>query len=643
MKQESAATWEDPASLTPWEENPRRNDHVVDRVARSIQRFGFAAPIVARLADRKIVAGHTRWKAANRLSLARVPVRFMDLSEDEAAALALADNRLGELAEWNDVDVAKILHDLKGEDVDIGDLGWTPSELDGLLDQLTEVSSHTRGPTTPDPEPLAPRPIPGGVTLRAGDCWQQLPNLGDNSIDALVTDPPYGLSRPPTAPELADILTAWISGEQVEHDRPGFMGATWDSFVPGPHVWREVFRVLKPGAHGVVFAGTRTVDLMGIALRLAGFEVRDCGVWTYWTGYCKSVNLSKALDRQKGDRDEVLKICAWVRDARDAAGKTNAEIDAVFGLNGMAGHWTTQGSQPAVPTAEQWPELLQFLEAEPPPEIAELADTLIRSKGQPGAEWFKRQATGVRMADDTAETAVGLPNQQRHHRKITETEPATEEARRWLGWGTGIKPAHEPWLLIRKPVERSDMSVADNLRKWGVGGLNLKGCSFPAGDPMWPGVPEDDGRGPRLPANLVHVKKPHRREKDAGCEALPAKTGAEAVGRKAGSAGVRNPRAGAGRTATEVRNYHPTVKPLRLMAWLSRLVCPPGGKILDPFMGSGSTGAAAVPQGFDFVGFDLEPGHVDIAGQRIAYWADHGLEEVIGSDSGVDDPDEQGG
>jgi len=379
------------------------------------------------------------------------------------------------------------------------------------------------------------------ATLHLGDCLDHLRAMPDSSIDAVVTDPPYGLSAPP---DIDVVLRAWLSGEAYLHGSSGFMGSAWDSFVPGPRVWREVLRVLKPGGHAVIFAGARTVDLMGIAVRMAGFEVRDCGQWNYHTGFPKSLDLSKEMDRLAGVEREILGV----------AGRSGA---------------------------------------------ARLAVT--------------RSASGDYML----------------------TAPSTDNARQWEGWGTAIKPSVEPWLLLRKPLTES--SIAHNVLRWGTGGLNIDACRFAPGDPMWLGPSEgtttihsqnvgssiygDFGLRKRHPANLVHCPKASRAERELGCERLPPMSGAEATGSKEGQARLDSPRTGAGRSASEVRNFHPTVKPVRLMQWLCRLVTPPEGVILDPFMGSGTTGVAAVSQGFDFVGCELEADHYRICHARISHAA----------------------
>lgn len=397
----------------------------------------------------------------------------------------------------------------------------------------------------------------------AGDCLDALRAMPAESVDAVVCDPPYGLGKPPP---VEVVLRAWVGGERYQARGGGFMGREWDAFVPGPEVWREVCRVLKPGGHAVIFAGTRTVDWMGIAVRLGGLEIRDCIGWCYYSGFPKSLDVSKAIDAAAGaEREVVAHETRW----NEPSGIVNA--------------------------------------------------------GRGSA------ARSLIVRDITA--------------------PATPDARRWSGWGTALKPAIEPAILARKPFQGT---VAANVLRHGTGAINVDGCRLAPGDLAWPG-PDDgpaiEARGinsqptsfavakatqtyfrpdaGRWPANLYACPKAPRAERERGCDGLPERTGAEAVDREPGSAGMQSPRAGAARKADTVRNYHPTVKPIRLMRWLCRLVTPPGGLVLDPFAGSGSTGVAAVLEGFAFTGCELDPGHVAIAEARIGHaktspgeWAD---------------------
>lgn len=393
---------------------------------------------------------------------------------------------------------------------------------------------------------------PVGARIIIGDCLETLRAMEPNTIDAVLTDPPYGLSAPP---DVAEVLKAWTSGESYDHTGRGFMGQEWDSFVPGPEVWRECFRVMKPGAHLVCFAGTRTQDLMGISLRLGGFEIRDCGAWLYATGFPKSLSCSRAIDQHLGKLDD-----------REVVGVSDSHREA-------------QRSNETFPLRGERAGLI--------------------------------------------------------------TEPATDEARLWHAFGSALKPSHEPWILARKPLCGT---YAENLIRWGVGGLNVDGCRYGYGDPAWFGPSEKEGGWSgagsslhegglsrvggdprpaegRYPANSYVCAKASRAEREQGCEDLPARSGFEAVEREEGSKGLDNPRAGAGRTAGKVRNHHPTVKPLALMRWLARLIgCQPGSTILDPFVGSGTTTAAAILEGFEVIGCEIDPEFAAIAEAR-STWA----------------------
>jgi SAM-dependent methyltransferase len=193
-----------------------------------------------------------------------------------------------------------------------------------------------------------------GVTLYLDEdagCLAVLPTLPNASVDAIVTDPPYEL---------------------------GFMGKAWDAsgIAYNVDVWRECWRVLKPGGHLLAFGGTRTYHRMTVAIEDAGFEIRDSLHWIYGTGYPKGQNIAKSIDKRRDDRQQVLKVTAWLAAARDAAGWSTARIDALFGFNGMASHWTAIASKAAsVPTPEQWDRLrdaMGFDDTEIRPLVAEL-------------------------------------------------------------------------------------------------------------------------------------------------------------------------------------------------------------------------------------------------------------------------------
>lgn len=369
--------------------------------------------------------------------------------------------------------------------------------------------------------------------ILVGDCRDVMARLPGGSVSALVTDPPYGLAEY-RAEEVAAMLGAWIAGEPYHKGGRGFMGKAWDSAVPGPDVWREAFRVMRPGACGLVFAGSRTVDLMGIALRLAGFEIRDGLQWLYGSGFPKSADVSKAIDA------------------------------------------LTTGHSP--------------------------------------------------------------------------------EASAWDGWGTALKPAHEPILMIRKPLAGT---VAENVLAHGTGGINIgatrieidpedaaqietqvKGYSRTrsiGGDGVYGGGEAYD-RGEysasagRWPANvMLDATAGAILDADAGAPVsrffYSGKASREE--REAGLDRFAEVRRTDGRTSdrhvpnlrtTSRRNHHPTVKPIAVMRWMVRLITPPGGLVLDPFTGSGTTGIACDGVGVPFVGIELDPTYAAIAEARISHW-----------------------
>ena len=297
-----------------------------------------------------------------------------------------------------------------------------------------------------------------------GDCLEELKKLEDNSIDAVICDPPYGLSN--TKPQqVADVLKAWVTGDTVSvpAKRGGFMGASWDSFVPPPAVWEECMRVLKPGGHMAVFAGARTQDLMGLSIRLAGFEIRDTLGWIYGSGFPKSHDIGKAIDKRGGNAHLAKEIGKAIQEARESRGLTKGWCDERF--CGGTTNWSWFEGRPAgirPPSVEdfkeisnEWPELAPYAE-----KVAEVEREVV-GKYQSGLH--------------TGPSGVGG-----HGEGGAVTAPATSEAQRWDGWGTALKPAIEPIILARKPL---DGTVANNVLAHGVGGLNIDACRVPHNEP----------------------------------------------------------------------------------------------------------------------------------------------------------------
>tara|TARA_R100001440_G_scaffold36469_2_gene55591 strand:- start:5197 stop:6471 length:1275 start_codon:yes stop_codon:yes gene_type:complete len=391
-----------------------------------------------------------------------------------------------------------------------------------------------------------------------GDCLERLKEVPDSSVDSVVCDPPYHLTSivERYSSENAAPAGFGTDGAFARASR-GFMGKEWDGgdIAFRVDVWRECLRVLKPGGHLIAFGGSRTVHRIACAIEDAGFEIRDMISWLYFSGFPKSHNISKAIDRAAG-------------------------VDR--------------------------------------PVIAEAP--------QSGAKFNMTQ----QLMDNG-----GFNDPDRQSYEITAA--VTEDAKRAEGLGTALKPAQEPAILARKPLARG-MSIAENWKRYGTGALRIEDCRFAYGDPCWVGpqhakdtkrdlnakndISSYKPESGRWPANIYQCPKPSRAEKESGLEKLNPIQGFEAVSRKEGSAGLNNPRAGAGRTASEIRNSHPTVKPVKLMRWLIRLVTPKHGIVLDPFTGSGTTGVAACLDGVNFIGCELTPEYWPIIEGRIDFARD---------------------
>ena len=356
----------------------------------------------------------------------------------------------------------------------------------------------------------------GDACLYLGDCLEILPNLP--KADACITDPPYGLS---------------------------FMGKRWDYDVPSVEVWAECLRVLKPGGHLLAFAGTRTQHRMAVRIEDAGFEIRDMIAWVYGSGFPKSMDVSKAIDR--------------------AAGAARTKVPATGNLH---------------------------------------KNTNLNDDG-----WSKIGDREPLMDSNT---------------------PVTDAALQWQGWGTALKPALEPITMARKPLVGT---VAANVLEYGTGALNIDGCrvAMSQADNV-----HDYGR---WPANLIHdgsdevlagfpesasgamTTSTRRAAQDAPGSVCYGTYGGNATSRNIAASKGSSARffycAKASKSDRGAENIHPTVKPTDLMRYLCRLVTPPGGLVFDPFMGSGSTGVAALREGFKFIGIEREPKYFDIACRRI--------------------------
>ena len=394
-----------------------------------------------------------------------------------------------------------------------------------------------------------------------------LPTLPDNSVDSIVTDPPYEL---------------------------GFMGKSWDNsgIAYSVELWTECMRVLKPGGHLLAFGGSRTWHRLAVAIEDAGFEMRDSIAWLYGSGFPKSMDISKQIDKQAGAEREVI---------------------------------GTKLDQPGY-------------------SLAESKGNNIYSGGFGGS------------GDPVKESEI--------------TAPATDKAKKWQGWGTALKPAFEPVVVARKPLE--EKTVAANVLKYGTGGLNIDGSRIGTetlGGGTMPDLRDvgqmskeatgidklSFGQNPR-PANRIEqatytgrwpaniILDPYTAELldeqsgDRPGGTFPSKrgqsvntsfaSGQETVGgqRSMGDSGGASrffyvaKASKKDRNEGDANNIHPTVKPTTLMEYLIKLVTPPNGTVLDPFTGSGSTGKAALLNNFKFIGIELTEEYLPIIEGRLK-WA----------------------
>ena len=409
------------------------------------------------------------------------------------------------------------------------------------------------------------------MKLILGDSVDKLKELDDNSIDSIVTDPPYGLS---------------------------FMGKKWDYDVPSQEIFEECLRVLKPGGHLLSFAGSRTYHRMAVRVEDAGFEIRDQIMWIYGSGFPKSHNIGKSVDKLLGNKREVV--------------GTYSEPD---------------GSKP------------------------------------------RNAKRGFASKSEI------YHNDEKYAMDGDKNRITTKGNSEWEGWGTALKPAHEPIVMARKPL--SEKTVVNNVLEWGTGGINIDDSRITTNDTLGGGATKgsvlaiDGFDRPwmhdeekmkefsdkmkekvehaqtlgRFPANVIHDGS------DEVTDLFPANVRQGNPNQQVNASSIfggesnRNattvfaniydsaarffycPKTSKRDRNEGVDNNHPTVKPTDLMLYLIRLVTPKGGTTLDPFMGSGSSGKAAIRGGFDFIGIEREKEYMEIAEARIQYEIDNPYSE----------------
>ena len=415
------------------------------------------------------------------------------------------------------------------------------------------------------------------VELMLGNCLDRLKDLDDNSVDSIVTDPPYGLS---------------------------FMGKKWDYDVPAVNIWEECFRVLKPGGHLLAFAGTRTQHRMAVNIEDAGFEIRDMIAWVYGSGFPKSHNISKAIDKIAGAEREVV---GQVDVGPDITGDN-------YGRSSPGQRKVADITAPATPEAQQWdgwgtalkPALEPITVARKPIAEKSIAENVLkygtgainidasRIATDPEVDDPRLGGKGSWKTDKAGSTVGNLSNQG----KIIESSSLGRFPANFIHDGSDEVVRGFPNV---KSGGKGSHSGGDNKIYSSGLGADVK----PYGD---------QGSA----ARFFYCAKASKSDRNEGLDTFKSKIPAAAEFRpnhteKAANGEDGNPY---GRWS-ETKNIHPTVKPTDLMKYLIRLVTPKDGVVLDPFMGSGSTGKAAKIEGFDFIGIEIDEEYFQIAKARI--------------------------
>lgn len=436
----------------------------------------------------------------------------------------------------------------------------------------------------------------------------------------------------------------------------------------------ECLRILKPGGHLLAFGGTRTFHRLAAGIEDAGFEIRDSIAWLYGSGFPKSLDVSKAIDKARvEDREPVRIVCRAIRAAMDARGLSSRDLVEHFdGCHPrLVDHWAARDtdSQPALPKWEQWETLRNLLDPEGLAAHDAEVWRLNGRKGAPGDVWQAAEVVGTARGVDTTASRLGFAGATYGGTSASrefDLKAASDQATAWQGWGTALKPAFEPIIVARKPLVGT---VAANVLAHGTGALHIDANRVPMTDEDAAaiermggygrsGSPAPDGpalMGPairtgakahaagRWPANVIlDLSQAEALDaQTAGMRAGTPSTGGTGsasgiLGYHGGGSGYAGASAGGyGETEGGASRFfytakassaerpsadgvqHPTVKPLDLMKWLVRLVTPPGGTVLEPFAGSGTTVEAALTEGFHCIAIEREATYMPLIEARM--------------------------
>lgn len=535
--------------------------------------------------------------------------------------------------------------------------------------------------------------------IHVGDCLEVMKTLDAESIDAIVTDPPYALTGASRGGSQRNAGTGPF-GRHTLGTKPkgGFMGKEWDASLPSPEIWSEALRAAKPGTHLLAFGGTRTFHRLTVAIEDAGWEIRDCIMWVYGSGFTKGFNLNRVPQCDCISSGNMLPYDHEKRTESDTEHDVRSvpvgDLSQAIDNDPERGQVLQPQMQESGSSVEGWNELsrTEARRSEPGLEGRKVHRT---GKGlcngqnaESSTGTGKWLCSGTHCGDGIKDRATvdghrGSPPYQPQSsgqqagkpRVIREPQRPLDAGalrgrgqcsrcgklkKEFAGFSTSLKPAWEPIIVARKPLAGT---VAQNVQAYGTGAVNVDGCRVCGVVPKtvhgcssrqgevygkYRDEPQESEPHPagRWPANLIHdgsdevtgllsdaarffyCAKASKADRDSGLDGWE-ETCRDKESSWAGECpecGCRmmlngKPTCNHGKVkwvqGLPRRNHHPTVKPNALMRYLCRLVTPPGGVVLDPFCGSGSTGKAAVMEGFQFVGIELNPEYAAVAEARI--------------------------
>jgi len=473
------------------------------------------------------------------------------------------------------------------------------------------------------------------IKLYNDDALERLDKMDASSVDVVITDPPYGLA---------------------------FLDQDWDSFEPKEYQdwckkWGEkVLRVLKPGGHLLSFSGNRTHHRLFTGLEDAGFEVRDTLTWHYSSGFPKAQDVGKNIDRWYSAEEivEEREVCEWLREAIEESSKSFEDVAEHMDVTKaqVASHWACapRHTQPQLPSQKQLGQILDFIEydlEDAPDDIVSAFEKLRDQTGEYTDHWEEREVVGEKdgsISEAFGEETWASREGERLRESFKETKPKRKLSKKWEGWKTQLAPATEFILLAQKPI--SESAIYRNCLEHETGALHIDACRVGEdggvtrknvdnesdeneklyGNGAYADHDTEELDDGRYPSNLILSDDVHDlfENKDKTKYFKSFKYNPKAQKKERTHDG-------------EVENPHPTVKPKDVLSWLILMTTREDQVVLDPFMGSATTGLACVDTGRKFIGIERDADYFEICENRLEEYVDEPqtqIEDYTGSDTG---------